>query len=233
VIADVGGADEVSGLTARHKRCGKSGGLFGRTGERKSRETPRHGTRAKGAEPVRAAEPEIIPVPVDKKTAKALKKADKRTAKAISKGEHGRITPGNAKKVIGIAKVVGPVLAPFALKAARTARERLDRSRARKLGVPVEELGRYTGRGAALHARIAGDINALADLREQAPDAESEVAAERYAEQTGQRLDRLTSAVRAAERMPAQRRRSAHRAVDHELGRIESELLNKFGIATR
>ncbi|MFC7342488.1 DUF6474 family protein [Saccharopolyspora griseoalba] len=223
----------MSRLTARRKRCGKNSGLSGRGGERRGRAAPRKRAGANGAEPVRAAEPEVTPVPVDKKTAKALKKADKKTAKAISKGEHGRITPSNAKKVIGIAKVAGPVLAPFALKAARSARERLDRSRARKLGVPVEELGRYTGRGAALHARIAGDTNALRELREQAPDTEAEVVAERYAEQTAQRLDQLTSAVRAAERMPAQRRRSTHRAVDQELGRIETELLDRFGVSAR
>ena len=228
----------MSRFTARRKRCGKRNGLFGGTRKRKGSDAPRTRTRAKGArangtDPASAAEPEAVPVPVDKKTAKALKKADKKTAKAISKGEHGRITPSNAKKVIGIAKVAGPVLAPFALKAARSARARLDRSRARKLGVPVEELGRYTGRGAALHARIAGDAKALRELREQAPDAESELVAERYAEQTARRLDQLTSAVRAAERMPAQRRRSTHRAVDDDLGRIESDLLNRFGVTTR
>lgn len=221
----------MSRLTARRKRCGKRNGLFGGTRKRKVPDAPR--TRAKGADPARAADPEVTPVPVDKKTAKALKKADKKTAKAISKGEHGRITPSNTKKVIGIAKVAGPVLAPFALKAARSARERLDRSRARKLGVPVEELGRYTGRGAALHARIAGDTKALRELRDQAPDTESELVAERYAEQTARRLDQLTSAVRAAERMPAQRRRSTHRAVDNDLSRIESDLLDKFGVTTR
>ncbi|MER7084049.1 DUF6474 family protein, partial [Saccharopolyspora kobensis] len=39
--------------------------------------------------------------------------------------------------------------------------------------------------------------------------------------------------VRAAERMPTQRRRSAHRAVDAELGRIEDDLLTRFGVPTR
>ncbi|WP_434094102.1 DUF6474 family protein [Saccharopolyspora kobensis] len=39
--------------------------------------------------------------------------------------------------------------------------------------------------------------------------------------------------MRAAERMPTQRRRSAHRAVDAELGRIEDDLLTRFGVPTR
>lgn len=169
------------------------------------------------------------PTPVGKKAAKALRKADKQTAKAIKKGEYGAVTPGNAKKIIGIAKIVGPVLAPFALRAASSVRASYDRSRARKLGVPVEDLGSFTGHGAALHARIAGDSVALRDLRQQAT-ADERGNAETYADQAEARLAQLTSAVRAAERMPAQRRRSAHRAVDQELARIESELLTRFGV---
>ncbi|MGW1680434.1 DUF6474 family protein [Saccharopolyspora sp. NPDC002376] len=168
-----------------------------------------------------------------RRVAKAAKKADKKAAKAIKRGEHGRITPGNAKKAIGVAKVVGPVLIPFAIRAVSAVRERLDRARARRLGVPVDDLGAYTGHGAALHARIAGDSDALRALREQAGDEEARLAAEQYAERTGARLTQLTTAVRAAERMPTQRRRSAHRAVDAELGQIEDDLLTHFGVPTR
>lgn len=166
-----------------------------------------------------------------RKAVKAAKKADKKAAKAIEKGEHGRITPGNAKKIIGVAKVVGPVIAPFAIHAVAVARERYERMRAHRLGVPVDQLGSFTGRGAALHARIAGDGEALRELREQSASGEEAAVAEQYAERTATRLAQLTSAVRAAERMPAQRRKSAHRAVDAELGRIEDDLLSRFGVA--
>ncbi|MEU6269063.1 DUF6474 family protein [Saccharopolyspora shandongensis] len=165
-----------------------------------------------------------------RKAVKAAKKADKKAAKAIRKGEHGRITPGNAKKIIGVAKVVVPVITPFAIHAVSVARERYERMRAHRLGVPVDQLGSFTGRGAALHARIAGDGEALRELREQSASGEAAVA-EQYAERTAARLAQLTSAVRAAERMPAQRRKSAHRAVDAELGQIEDDLLGRFGVA--
>ncbi|WP_233576488.1 DUF6474 family protein [Saccharopolyspora rhizosphaerae] len=182
--------------------------------------------------PVQAAADQVVtPVPVGKKAAKALRKADKQTAKAIAKGEHGTVTPGNTKRVVLIAKVLAPVLTPFALRAGSSLRARYDRARARKLGVPVEELGRFTGRGAALHARIAGDANALRDLREQA-SGDQRSSAETYAVQAEARLAQLTSAVRAAERMPSQRRKAAHRAVDQELSRIEGELLTRFGVPT-
>ncbi|MEB3372045.1 DUF6474 family protein [Saccharopolyspora mangrovi] len=196
--------------------------------DKAAREKP---SKKPAAQAEAAPAPVVTPAPVGKKAAKALRKADKQTAKAIKKGEYGAVTPGNAKKIIGIAKIVGPVLAPFALRAASSVRASYDRSRARKLGVPVADLGSFTGHGAALHARIAGDSDALRDLRKQATD-EQRGTAETYAEQAEARLAQLTSAVRAAERMPAQRRRSAHRAVDQELGRLESELLTRFGVPT-
>ncbi len=185
--------------------------------------------------PVQQADPATPPpltsAAVGKKAAKALLKADKRTAKAIKKGEFGTVTPGNTKKIIGIAKIVGPLLLPFVLRAVRTVRESYDRSRARKLGVPVDDLGKFTGHGASLHARIAGDSVALRDLREQST-GEERGHARTYADQAEARLAQLTSAVRAAERMPSPRRKSAHRAVDQELSRIEDELLTRFGVPT-
>ncbi len=159
-------------------------------------------------------------------------KQAKKAAKAERKGEHGRITPGNAKKVLGVARVVSPVVAPYAMKAAASARQSYDRMRARRLGVAPEELGRFTGRGAALHARIAGDATALGDLRSRAAGATDRdgVSAEQFADTAEKRLTELTSAVRAAERMPVSRRRAAHRAVSGELDRIEADLLHRLGV---
>lgn len=163
---------------------------------------------------------------------KRAKKEAKKLVKAQKKGEHGRFTPGNAKKVVGVAKVVLPVAAPFALRAASALRERYDQLRARKLGVPVDELGSFTGKGAALHARIASDGQALRELRERSAGLsdDASIANERFAQAAEQRLTQLTSAVRAAERMPAGRRRAAHRAVDGELSRIEDDLLARLGL---
>lgn len=165
-----------------------------------------------------------------RKADKRAAKADKRAAKAVQKGEHGRITPGNAKKVVGVAKIVGPVLAPYAVQAATGAREAYERFRARRLGVAVEDVSRFSGRGAALHARIAGDANALEELRQGEDGVDEPVT--RFVDSAQHRLREMSSAVRAAERMPAGRRRAAHRAVDGELGRIEDDLLRRFGAST-
>lgn len=162
---------------------------------------------------------------------RARKRAKKEAGKT-AKDDHSRITARNAKRLIGVAKVVGPVLLPFAVKAVSAARDALDRMRARRLGVPADELGSFTGKGAALHARIAGDANALKDLRARGAGRtdEESIAIEQFADSAERRLVQLSSAVRAAERMPANRRRTAHHAVDGELSRIEDDLLRRFGV---
>ncbi|NUT98654.1 MAG: hypothetical protein HOY78_42270, partial [Saccharothrix sp.] len=74
-------------------------------------------------------------------------------ARERSKG----LTPGRAKNLVGVAKVVAPalipVVAPLAARAAALLSDRYDHYRAGRLGVPVDQLTRYSGRGARLHAR--------------------------------------------------------------------------------
>jgi hypothetical protein len=142
--------------------------------------------------------------------------------KGISPG----FTPAKAKNLMGVAKVVAPVLipvlAPFAAKAAGVVSDRYDHFRARRLGVGIDELTKYTGKGARLHARIAGFAQALDELR--AKDAE-------YVAETESRLVKLAAAVRASERMPTPRRKAAHRAVGADLDALETELLRRLGVS--
>lgn len=150
--------------------------------------------------------------------------------KAKVEGE-ARFTPKKAKNAVAVAKVLGPVVipvvAPFAVRAAGSARELYDRYQARKLGVSVDKLGEYTGRGAALHARIAGVADGCRDLQksEKASKADQE-----FVKDSLSTLEQLSASVRAAERMPAARRKSVHRAVAGELERLEGQLLHRLGI---
>ncbi|HEV2780613.1 MAG TPA: DUF6474 family protein [Actinophytocola sp.] len=136
-----------------------------------------------------------------------------------------RITPARAKNAIAVAKIVGPavlpVLTPYLTRTAGSVRDRWDRLRARRLGVGIDDLAKYTGRGGVLHARIAGAADSLAELKD------SDAA---FAATTRTRLRQLTAAVRAAERMPSARRKAAHRAVAVELDRIEGEILKRLGV---
>ena len=189
-------------------------------------ELPKSGLQESGSDRPKAD-------PVAKERAKAAKEARKQAAieaKHRQKGEFGRLSPGSAKKYVGLAKVLGPVAAPYLAQGAAAVRAALDRRRARKLGVPVDELGRFTGRGAALHARIASDQQALRELRSVERSDQERAEVEKFASTAESRLGELTSAVRAAERMPAARRRSVHQAAAAELDRVENDLLRRYGL---
>lgn len=156
----------------------------------------------------------------------ALRKRKARTAS----GEP-RITPKKAKNALAVAKIVGPavipVVAPIALRAAAEVRDRIDRMRARRLGVSVGELPKYSGRGGALHARITGAAEAVDELHERKGATDED---RRFAAGAETRLRQLTAAVRAAERMPTDRRRAAHKAVAAELDDLERQLLARLGL---
>ncbi|NKQ53386.1 hypothetical protein HFP15_10885 [Amycolatopsis sp. K13G38] len=147
--------------------------------------------------------------------------------KAESKG----LTPKKARNAVSVAKIVvpavAPVLAPVAVRAAGAVREAYDRYQARRLGVPVARLSEFTGRGAHLLARIAGVHEALADLRKAERHTGED---EKFAADAQATLEQLTAAVRAAERMPAARRKSAHQAVAGELEQLESQILRRLGV---
>ncbi|GAB2980026.1 DUF6474 family protein [Amycolatopsis acidiphila] len=153
--------------------------------------------------------------------------ARKKTAESAGKG----LTPKKARNAVSVAKVVVPavlpVLAPVAVRAAGAAREAYDRYQARKLGVPVERLPEFTGRGAGLLARIAGVSEAVTELIE-APRASNEDV--KFGADARSTLHQLTAAVRAAERMPASRRKAAHQAVGAELERLEGQILKRLGV---
>ncbi|MEV8436351.1 DUF6474 family protein [Actinosynnema sp. NPDC051121] len=142
-------------------------------------------------------------------------------ARVKSKG----FTPSRAKNLVGVAKVLAPalipVMAPVAARAAALLSDRYDHYRASRLGVPVHQLTRYSGKGARLHARIAGFGEALAPLRDTEPT---------YAQDTDKRLAQLLAAVRASERMPAPRRKAAHRAISVDLDAMEADLLKRLGV---
>jgi hypothetical protein len=139
------------------------------------------------------------------------------------------LTAARAKRMIGIGKAVAPLLAPYALAAAGVARARWDAYRAARLGVEPGQLSAYAGPGGALHARLSRMAEAL-DQIESGAETHSNGAARRFAVDTRPRLADLAVAVRAAEQMPASRRRTAYRSVGAELDRLEIALLNHLGL---
>jgi hypothetical protein len=162
-----------------------------------------------------------------KKARKTAKKAQKELAKESGTVAPKDLTPARTKRAIAMGKVVVPLLAPYAIAAASVVRAQWDDNRARRLGVSADQLGRFTGRGGSLHARISRAGEALGQL-----DAGADITprAKTFARETEPRLADLAMAVRAAEQMPSARRRTAFRAVAGELDRIEDQLLGHLGI---
>lgn len=162
---------------------------------------------------------------------RAARKQQKSAVAAVAdvaqaeKGTREPMTAKRARRLLGVGKVVAPVVAPYALAAASTARAAWDNRRASRLGVAPEQLGAYAGPGGALHARISRIADTLATLEETG-------SAKAFVTETRPRIADLSVAVRAAEQMPSQRRRAAYKAIGHELDTIESALLDHLGVAT-
>ncbi|MEQ3551282.1 DUF6474 family protein [Pseudonocardia nematodicida] len=168
------------------------------------------------------------------KTVRATEKGRQKTeALAIKEAERERAAhEWNAKRVqryLGILKLLAPLLAPYAMAAAGSLRHRLDDHRSRRLGVSPDELGGYSGPGGRLHARLSRIARTITELREDGT-TDRDPRAKRFADETEPRLHDLAAAVRAAENMPAARRKSAFRTVSRDLDRIEVELLDHLGV---
>ncbi|MCK0516439.1 DUF6474 family protein [Williamsia sp. DF01-3] len=159
------------------------------------------------------------------KTNSASVKIAQANAKAVADGKV--LSPARVKRYLQVAKVLSPILVPIAYRASTAAREQISRIQADRAGVPVAELNKYSGHGAALSARIAGANSSLQTLTAKHPsDAETKT----FASTMNQRLSDLSTAVAAAEHMPAARRRSAHAAISRELAAIDADLLARLGV---
>lgn len=143
------------------------------------------------------------------------------------RGERKPLTKARAKRLIGVGTTVAPLLAPYVMAAAGALRGSWDAYQAGRLGVPPEELGRFSGPGRGLHARLSHLAERLTEL-----EAGGDDAAREFAGTARPRIVELATAVRAAEQMPAPRRRTAFRAIGHELDGIEHALLTHLGITT-
>jgi hypothetical protein len=159
-----------------------------------------------------------------------LKLAEKQMAVAeqqAKRAAEGRFTAANVTRYVGVTRILAPVLAPFLYRGVQSVRQLLEQQRARQLGVQVDELGQFTGRGAKLTARIAGAEKSTAEVVKQQPDNKE---AAQFTQAISARLTELSTAVRAAERMAPARRRAAHNAIATELDGIEADLLARLGV---
>lgn len=137
-------------------------------------------------------------------------------------------SPTRIRRVLTVARLLAPILTPVIYRAAIAARGVIDQRRADQLGVPLAQIGQFSGHGAQLSARIAGAEKSLRTVQERKPkDAETK----QFAAAISERLADLSAAVTAAEHMPAARRRAAHSAISAQLDGIEADLMARLGLS--
>jgi hypothetical protein len=216
-------------------------GLFGK---RKSRATRRAEARAIKAraklEAKLAAKNEARRIKGDRRAAgKAIKVQVKsqrdsdRVALKVAEAElkatrEGKfLSPTRIRRLLTVSRLLAPILTPLIYRAAIAARALIDQRRADELGIPLAQIGQFSGQGAELSARIAGSEKSLRMVQDKKP---KDTETKQFASAITERLSDLSVAVTAAENMPATRRRAAHSAILHQLDGIEADLMARLGL---
>jgi hypothetical protein len=138
-------------------------------------------------------------------------------------------TPGKVRRVLTVSRLLAPVLVPLVYRASIAARGLIDERRADKLGIPLSQLGQFSGHGAEFSARIASAEQSLRQLSEQkskSKDAETK----QFVAAITDRLRDLAVAVTAAENLPSARRRAAHASIAEQLDGIEADVMARLGV---
>lgn len=163
---------------------------------------------------------------------KAQRDADRTAVKVaetqLKAAREGKLlSPARIRRALTVSRLLAPVVVPVAYRAAIAARGAIDERRADRLGVPLSQLGQFSGQGGQLSARISGAESSLRMVADKKPkDAETK----RFVAAMTERLTALSAAVTAAENMPGPRRRAAHTAITEQLDGIDADLMARLGV---
>lgn len=137
------------------------------------------------------------------------------------------LAPSRIRRTLTASRLLAPAVVPVAYRAAVSARGLIDERRADKLGVPLTQLGQFSGAGGRLSARISGAEHSLRLVDERDPrDPETQ----RFVSAITDRLTALAAAVPAAENMPGPRRRAAQASIGEQLDGIEADIMTRLGV---
>jgi hypothetical protein len=156
---------------------------------------------------------------------KAALKVAEAQLKAAREGK--LLSPSRIRRVLTVTRLLAPVAVPLIYRASVAARGFVDQRKADRLGIPLSQLGQFSGSGGSLSARIAGAEHTLRQVAEKKPkDAETK----QFVAAINDRLRDLAAAVTAAENMPSTRRRAAHAAITEQLNGIDADLMARLGV---
>jgi hypothetical protein len=157
---------------------------------------------------------------------KAALKIAETQLKAVRDGK--LLSPVRIRRAMTVSRLLAPVIVPVVYRAAIAARGLVDQRRADRLGVPLSQIGQFSGTGGALSARISGAEQSLRQVAAKRPkDAETK----QFVAAISDRLTDLSAAVTAAENMPSSQRRAAHTAIGDQLDGIDADLMARLGVA--
>jgi len=156
---------------------------------------------------------------------KAALKVAETQLKAAREGK--LLSPTRIRRVLTVSRLLAPIVVPLVYRAAVAARGFVDERRADRLGVPLSQIGQFSGHGAALSARIAGAEHSLRLVAEKKP---KDTETKQFVTAITERLRDLSAAVAAAENMPASRRRASHAAIADQLDGIDADLMARLGL---
>ena len=137
------------------------------------------------------------------------------------------LAPGRIRRTLTASRLLAPAVVPVAYRAAIAARGVIDERRADRLGVPLTQLGQFSGAGGRLSARISGAEQSLQLVAKRSPQ-DPETA--RFVSAINDRLAALGAAVPAAENMPGPRRRDAQASISEQLDGIEADIMTRLGV---
>jgi Family of unknown function (DUF6474) len=164
---------------------------------------------------------------------RAQRESDKAALKIaeseLKAAREGRLlSPTRIKRTLTVSRLLAPIAVPVIYRASIALRGMLDERRAERLGVPLSEIGQFSGHGARLSARISGAEQSVRLVVDKKPkDAETK----QFVAAVTDKLSDLSAAVKAAENMPASRRRAAHAAISEQLDGIDADLLARLGLS--
>jgi hypothetical protein len=163
---------------------------------------------------------------------KAQRESDRNALKVaeteLKAAREGKVlSPTRIRRLLTVSRLLAPILTPVVYRAAMAARSVIDQRRAAQLGIPLAQIGQFSGHGAQLSARIGGAEKSLRLVQEKKPkDAETK----QFVAAMNERLTGMSAAVIAAENMPAAQRRAAHAAISSQLDGIEADVMARLGL---
>ncbi|MGA8331509.1 MAG: DUF6474 family protein [Mycobacterium sp.] len=146
--------------------------------------------------------------------------------KAVREGK--LLSPTRIRRLLTVSRLLAPIVVPVVYRVAVAVRGLVDQRRAEQLGVPLAQIGQFSGHGGRLSARVAGAEQSLRVVHESKPkDAETK----QFVVAISARLTELSAAITAAENMPTARRRGAHAAISRQLDEIDADLMARLGLS--